>query len=273
MASRTSSVKRPTLSECLRMIDGPKVDIFVGPTRKHFSLPKLLLCHYSKFFDACLNGGFREAKEQKLDLPEDEVRYFEALLEVMLQGNTTPRFGSQYLDALKAMDASSAPKDATKSLKALKNECLELLQYADKYNLSEMASDMVYDSLYFIWISPHHVLDSLFAYHEPRLHPRHNRPSIGSLYLPPTGNPLIIQEEDIEIIYRIAPPNHRLRDLVIRAVISCSVDSEGNFNDKFQHQKEEVVGFARDLLDFIIKKNRNKVSFTVQASYDEAAGL
>ncbi|CAG8972244.1 hypothetical protein HYALB_00001642 [Hymenoscyphus albidus] len=138
MASRTSSIKRPTLSEYLRMIDGPKVDIFVGPTRKHLSLPKHLLCHYSKYFDACFNGEFREAKEQKLDLPEDKWRYFEALSWMSYY---------KYLDALKAMDALSAPKDATKSPKALKNECLELLQYADKYDLGDMASDMVYDCL------------------------------------------------------------------------------------------------------------------------------
>lgn len=38
------------------MISGPKVDIYVGPTKKHYSLPKLLLCHYSTYFDRCFNG-------------------------------------------------------------------------------------------------------------------------------------------------------------------------------------------------------------------------
>ena len=70
------------------MISGPKVDLYVGPTKKHYNLPKLLLCHYSDFFDSCFNSGFYETLSQTLYLPEDRIEEFEILLEFMLRGVT-----------------------------------------------------------------------------------------------------------------------------------------------------------------------------------------
>lgn len=70
------------------MISGPKVDIYVGAQKKHYNLPKLLLCHYSDFFDVCFNGNFAEAQSQKLELPDDQVEEFELLLEYMLRGGS-----------------------------------------------------------------------------------------------------------------------------------------------------------------------------------------
>jgi hypothetical protein len=71
-----------------RMISGPKVDLYVGPSKKHYHLPKLLLCHYSDFFDSCFNGGFIETLSQTLYLPEDRIEDFEILLEFMLRGTS-----------------------------------------------------------------------------------------------------------------------------------------------------------------------------------------
>jgi hypothetical protein len=70
------------------MISGPKVDLYIGPSKKHYNLPKLLLCHYSDFFDSCFNGGFIETLSQTLYLPEDRIEDFEILLEVMLRGTS-----------------------------------------------------------------------------------------------------------------------------------------------------------------------------------------
>jgi hypothetical protein len=70
------------------MISGPKVDLYVGEEKKHYNLPKPLLCHYSDYFDACFNGNFSEAQSQKLELPDDKVQEFEILLEYMLRGTT-----------------------------------------------------------------------------------------------------------------------------------------------------------------------------------------
>lgn len=66
-----------------RKFAGPKVDIYVGSESKHFHLPKDILCYYSTYFDRCFNGGFKEAKELKLTLPEDQVEYFQHLLDYM----------------------------------------------------------------------------------------------------------------------------------------------------------------------------------------------
>lgn len=70
------------------MISGPKVDIYMGLQKMHYNLPKLLLCHYSDFFECCFNGNFAEAQSQKLELPDDQVEEFEFLLEYMLRGSS-----------------------------------------------------------------------------------------------------------------------------------------------------------------------------------------
>ena len=69
------------------MLSGPKVDIYVGEDKNHYNLPKELLCYYSKYFERCFNGAFREAQEQKLELLEDKAEDFEVLVEYMLHGS------------------------------------------------------------------------------------------------------------------------------------------------------------------------------------------
>jgi hypothetical protein len=70
------------------MISGPKVDLYVGPSKKHYNLPKLLLCHYSDFFDSYFNASSTETPSQTLYLPEDRIEDFEILLEFMLRGTS-----------------------------------------------------------------------------------------------------------------------------------------------------------------------------------------
>jgi hypothetical protein len=110
------------------MISGPKVDVYVGPKKKHYNLPKLLLCHYSKYFDRCFNGPFVEGQTQKLELPEDNVEYFEFLLEYMLRGkfpDTPP---------VACCDGFTTYR------------WLEFLQYADKYDFGDV-SGVVFERL------------------------------------------------------------------------------------------------------------------------------
>jgi hypothetical protein len=109
------------------MISGPKVDIYVGPERKHHSMPRLLLCHYSDYFDRCFNGMFTEAQSQKLTLPEDNVEDFEMILEYMLHGTARPI----------AMEETG-----TEGVK----RCMEVLEYAGKYNLGGVC-EAVHDPL------------------------------------------------------------------------------------------------------------------------------
>jgi hypothetical protein len=72
------------------MFAGPKVDIYVGPQSKHFSLPKDILCYHSSYFDRCFNGGFKEAKEKKLVLTEDRVEHFQHILDYMFRNGGDP---------------------------------------------------------------------------------------------------------------------------------------------------------------------------------------
>ncbi len=49
------------------------VDIFVGTERKRFHLHRDLLCDRSDYFKACFSGNFKEAQQNELSLPEDNV--------------------------------------------------------------------------------------------------------------------------------------------------------------------------------------------------------
>lgn len=118
-----------------RLVQGPRVEIFVGKERKLFTAPKALLCYYSKVFDRCFNGNFKEAQTQKLELPEDNSECFEALLLFMLQGKVTKVLGTKF-----AIESSE-----------MVQRCLEFLQYTDKFNLGSMGADMVYEPLREVW--------------------------------------------------------------------------------------------------------------------------
>jgi hypothetical protein len=70
-------------------MSSPRVDIYVGPEKKHYSVPKEIICSQSDYFRRCFNGGSKEAEEQKLYLDEDKVEDFEILLEYVLSGQVT----------------------------------------------------------------------------------------------------------------------------------------------------------------------------------------
>ena len=111
------------------MLAGPRVDVYVGPRKKHYLLPKLLLCYYSPFFlifEKCFNGPFKEGQTQKLELPEDRVEFFEIMIEFMLHGKVE-NVGSIHEFNLN----STATED--------KNEFIEFIKYNDKYGLGEIS--------------------------------------------------------------------------------------------------------------------------------------
>lgn len=63
---------------------GPQVTVIVGDesrSKKQFVLPKALLCHYSTYFDRCFNGEFVEARNQEVELDEDDPEIFALLVE------------------------------------------------------------------------------------------------------------------------------------------------------------------------------------------------
>lgn len=165
------------------MITGPRVDVYVGTTKKHYCLPKLLLCHYSDFFDCCFNGEFIEGQTQKLNLPEDEVVDFEVLLEYMLYGNM-PR-------PLKMVEKGPA---------AVKR-CMDFLVYADKYNLGVICDGAIYKPL------------------KAALTENYTTPTVNNK-IRVKGPPKITAIE-IGLTFRIAPAGSSLRKLVAQASLSA----------------------------------------------------
>lgn len=111
-------------------MSGSRVDIYVGPQKKHYTLPKKLLCYYSEYFERCFNGNFIEGQTQKLTLDEDKVEDFEILLEYMISGGIISK------------DAVSVKETGQLGLK----RCMEFIQYTDKYGMGD-ASSAVYDTL------------------------------------------------------------------------------------------------------------------------------
>ncbi|CZR54512.1 uncharacterized protein PAC_04396 [Phialocephala subalpina] len=76
--------KQPVAVDLIKVISGPRVDVFIGPRKKHYSLPKNLLCHFSEHFDDYINVDFNEGETHKIELPEDEVEEVALILEYML---------------------------------------------------------------------------------------------------------------------------------------------------------------------------------------------
>jgi hypothetical protein len=105
------------LGQCQRKISGPKVDIYVGPKSKHYRVPKDILCYNSTYFDRCFNGQVKEAKEQKLSLPEDRPEFFQIRMDYIFSDGENER-----------------------NLKTCKfgtwNGCIAFMEYAEVYDLA-----------------------------------------------------------------------------------------------------------------------------------------
>jgi len=116
-------------------MDGPRVDIYVGPEKKHYRLPKNLLCYFSEYFDRCFNGYFTETQTQKLTLEEDRVDFFEVLLRYMKGGGVICEH---------AMTVSEHTTGEAGYM-----ECWEFIEFADKFFLGDAISAL-YSSLEFV---------------------------------------------------------------------------------------------------------------------------
>jgi hypothetical protein len=66
------------------------VILIVGTAKVQYTLHKDLLCFYSDFFRAALNGSFKEATEHRIELPEVQIDVFEAF-QVWLYTQSLPR--------------------------------------------------------------------------------------------------------------------------------------------------------------------------------------
>ncbi|EPE27622.1 POZ [Glarea lozoyensis ATCC 20868] len=183
--------KKLELTELIDMLRGPYVEIEVGekPDSKIFNLPKLVLCHYSPYFDRCFNGGFKEATEQKLHLPEDNVKFFEPLMNYMIQGKVPEE-----------MLFGGWPTDRTGRVRGREiwkweMTCVKFMEYSDKYGLGAIACDLLYSFMDRAW-RPHNDFKRVWA-------------------CPPA--------EAISAIFRFAPAGHPLRALAVSGACYKSI--------------------------------------------------
>lgn len=68
-----------------RLLGGTRVDVYVGPSRRHWNLPERLLCHYSEFFTKAFTGNFQESINKSVELREDDEAVFELLVKWMVR--------------------------------------------------------------------------------------------------------------------------------------------------------------------------------------------
>ncbi|KAF1850583.1 uncharacterized protein K460DRAFT_18091 [Cucurbitaria berberidis CBS 394.84] len=70
-----------------RLLSGPMIDIYVGESRRHWSLHRNLLCHHSEQLEAELEGDADgHNRKDKLELPDYDPAGFELLVKWLYQG-------------------------------------------------------------------------------------------------------------------------------------------------------------------------------------------
>ncbi|KAI9802100.1 MAG: hypothetical protein M1833_002021 [Piccolia ochrophora] len=62
------------------------VDVYVGPEQKKYTLHQTVLCSQSGFFRAAFEGSFREAVEDCIRLPDEDVATFELFIGWLYKG-------------------------------------------------------------------------------------------------------------------------------------------------------------------------------------------
>jgi hypothetical protein len=62
------------------------VQVFVGSKRELFQVHKKLICSVSEFFDKAFKGGFAEASENQMELPEDNPDIFAMFVAWLYKG-------------------------------------------------------------------------------------------------------------------------------------------------------------------------------------------
>lgn len=77
------------------------IEITVGPKDEEVSwiLPKSLLTHHSKFFDAALNGTFAESNSRSVTMPEDNPDAFRLFVQWLYIGDIMIDDADEWLEA------------------------------------------------------------------------------------------------------------------------------------------------------------------------------
>lgn len=96
------------------------MDIYVGETKRRWSLHRTLLCHHSTWFQKRVDDGKRD-REEKVELHDDDPRAFELLVKWLYQG--------------KIDDVSGMPMDRKWDYA---DSCQQLYVLCEKFNLPQL---------------------------------------------------------------------------------------------------------------------------------------
>ena len=198
-----------------RLLSGPTVDIYVGPSRKHWSLHANLLCHHSTYFETEFQGHEVPKKQQqqqqqkdgdrrrdKLELPDDDPRGFELFVKWLYQGH----LGT----------TDTMPDDETKYDYAVACHKLHLL--ASKFSMRALAN---------------RAMDAYrAALHETMLVP---------------------DAMEIDEIYRSSPPGSSFRTLMVRIAARQIMDPMSNRRNAEDYRRcfKESPDFAVEMVNAI----------------------
>lgn len=103
-----------------RLLSGSMVDIYVGESKRHWSLHRNLLCHHSTYFQSHLDDEPKK-KGGKIELLDDDPSAFELLVKWLYQG--------------KIDDVSSMPVEKKWDYA---DACQKLYVLCDKFNLPQL---------------------------------------------------------------------------------------------------------------------------------------
>ena len=102
-----------------RLMQSPMVAVHVGTTRRKFEIPGNLLSFHSVFFRMALNGGFIEAANYSVDLPEEEPKLFETIVDWMYEYKRPLKVIDKYVVNRKMKPNHDGPLRCARELCAL----------------------------------------------------------------------------------------------------------------------------------------------------------
>jgi hypothetical protein len=218
------------------VLNSTRINAYIGPEMKHYSVPKDLLCISSPVFVNYFHGESKEAKEGILRAPEDRPEDFESLLDCLTHGTINT---------------------GTLPAKEKIAKCLEFVRYADVYHLRDV-SEAVIEPL------RRAIVEAMNITTPPVLRgvgarSSHTYQAIRDLGLinERTRQPKaeIIPHRYIELVFRICSPGSPLRTFIAQAVLAIvSFDRTGMRLGDYQKPVDEVDGFAAELV-YVMSKH------------------
>ncbi|KAL2074348.1 hypothetical protein VTL71DRAFT_8126 [Oculimacula yallundae] len=192
-----TTFQRPGPQKLLELLKSETIKIYIGPEQKLYTVPRELICYHS----TVLKTHFDKETPVRSDIPFKRPKHV--------------RNNAKHLyDCLPDREAI--------------DECIALLDYADKLDMADMVSEVVFEII-------RHAVRNLMT-----------PPTAASNTIPrrevPKGG---FTGEDIKVVFRATKADNALRLLVAQDVLS----RQGLKGVAFKDEEINVPGFAAEVLD------------------------